>query len=237
MIKTLLRAGGYSHVLKKVPLKNIPAKKILLPDKKDKKAKNGKRKILKTLEYTQGLLVASDGCIRLIQRQWIKYRGKLALDLKFEIRAVQMNKEKLLLKMIITIQSSYRAHLWNVLMLAAVQNNRAKRIQKCSRAYQYRSWIWNSIEFKKMRKMKKRKRMIETFLIFVIFRLRVKKKKELAIIVSEDRDYRTVLIQRAYRDTIARRIIRRRLELKAFRKLRETSASVRSCVSAIQRNW
>ena len=56
--------------------------------------------------------------------------GKMELYMRFAARKANMLHEQMLNDNATIIQNSYRAHLWDKLVLAAVLNNRARRIQR-----------------------------------------------------------------------------------------------------------
>ena len=62
LIKTILRAGGYSKVVNKIPLKSMN----LDDQKASRRRKNAP---------PPGLLAAVDNCARIIQRAWMAYKG------------------------------------------------------------------------------------------------------------------------------------------------------------------
>ena len=63
MIKTLLRAGGYSKIAKKVVKTTLTS---IAESPKPKKGKKKKKKVMKKTGV--GVLAAADACIRLIQK-------------------------------------------------------------------------------------------------------------------------------------------------------------------------
>jgi hypothetical protein len=188
-------------------------------------------------EAPQGLLVKADACIRLIQRAWLRYRGMLSLISRFVDRKNALENERMRKKKAIIIQSSYRAHLWDVLMHAAIQNNRARRIQKALRASQYRGWLSERIQLRKRLLLKRKMQILSNFAWLCQmknkFNLRIKRY----LLSQKNRERCAIVIQRGYRDSVGRFLKKKEIALQVRYKLMERTGDIRAYISTIQRNW
>lgn len=109
-----------------------------------------------------GILLGMEQCISRLQRWYFTVCGRLDLFMKLAARRAKMELELKIYTNAAIIQNSFRAHLWRLLIYAAIVNNRARRIQKGFRAYQYRKW--NSFL------MERHKRKVTERLVYVLGR-------------------------------------------------------------------
>ena len=110
LIKEVIKLGGYSLVFSKVPSKHL----------------------------AKGHLASIDSCAAMIQKFYFTQKGNFEIYMKAAARKAHNKHLEMLGEKAGVIQNSFRAHLWNLLMLAAKLNNRARRIQRAHRSYQYR---------------------------------------------------------------------------------------------------
>jgi hypothetical protein len=113
IIRLVIRCGGHTRVFSKLPHRHLQRGKI------------------------DGI----DSAISMLQKFWFTSRGQMDLYVRFAARKAAMAHQQMLSENASIIQNSYRAHLWEKLMLAARLNNRARRIQRGFRAHQYRYWV------------------------------------------------------------------------------------------------
>ena len=245
LIKAVIRAGGYSKVMKKVPPKLMGKGNLLMDPKKllgmvsvQGKTSSMKSRRRKKDAMTPGFLAAFDGCVRTVQRAWMRYKGKGALLEKMQARAEEAAREAILVECAEVIQNSYRAHLWDRLMLATTQHNRARRIQRAFRAYQYRSWIVHQFltrrrHIRLARNKRTRERFLRRALLWAKFALRGRYLEE----QRAAQDDAAGVIARCYRAAKERRRVAALKEAERRRQLREAGGEAAAIVSKIQRNW
>jgi hypothetical protein len=121
LIREIIRYGGYTKVFSKMPMKHL----------------------------VRGKLQSINSCSSLLCRAYFASKGRMDLFTRFAARRAAAAHEEMLNEKATIIQNSWRAHLWDLLMLAAHINNRARRIQRGYRAYQYRYVMW--INFQRYR--------------------------------------------------------------------------------------
>jgi len=230
VIKAILRAGGYSKVVRKVPPKLMG--KGDKPGPKPKRLTRRKRN-----EPPPGLLAAVDNCVRIIQRAWMRYKGRSALLDALADKHAEEEREAERQECASIIQNSYRAHLWDKLMLAAVQHNRARRIQRQFRARQYR--VWNRLHLDYKRRVRRTRRLVvrERFLRRALLWAKFELQRQKLAAMAEARDEAARVIRRAW--FAAKERYRRRLIAEAKRRaaLRNASGAALEIVSKMQRNW
>jgi hypothetical protein len=123
LIKQVLRFGGHTKVFSKMPARHL----------------------------ARGKLQSMNSCVSLLQKAYFTSRGRMDLYMRFAARRANMAHQEMLNEKANILQNSWRAHLWDLLMKAATMNNRARRIQRGYRAYQYRYWMWISFQRYKCR--------------------------------------------------------------------------------------
>jgi len=123
LIREVLRFGGYTKVFSKVPMKHL----------------------------VRGKLESINSCSSMICKAYFASCGRMDLYMRFAARRAAIAHQEMLNEKASIIQNSWRAHLWDLLMLAASINNRARRIQRGYRAYQYRLSMWINLQRHKVR--------------------------------------------------------------------------------------
>ena len=237
IIKTILRAGGYSRVIRKVPPKLMGKGTILDPRTLlglvKGKGSRGRRKN----GPPPGLLAAVENCARIIQKAWMRYKGRGAMFAALEARREEEAREFLRHSMAGIIQNSYRAHLWDVLVLTATQHNRARRIQRQFRVKQYRMWSREHWAFREAagwaRWASVRERFLRRAVLWAKFSLRRQW-------LDDDEDRRNdaaKVIRRAYRAAKERERQRKIADAKRRAAMRMASGNALLIISKIQRNW
>lgn len=169
-----LRSGSYSVVSSKIPEK------------------------LKSF----GILLGMEQCISRLQRWYFTVCGRLDLYMKLAARRAKMELEMKMNSNATIIQESYRAHLWRILMYAAVVNNRARRIQRGFRAYQYRKWNYFRLANSKFVKQKRLARMLENALAMNALYERFEERREILQRRKRLERYSTIRIQHCYRSYV-----------------------------------
>ena len=123
LIREVLRLGGYTRVFSKVPIKHLQRRK----------------------------LQSINSCSSMICKAYFASCGRMDLYMRFAARRAAAAHQEMLNEKASIIQNSWRAHLWDLLMLAATINNRSRRIQRGYRAYQYRHAMWVNLQRWKVR--------------------------------------------------------------------------------------
>lgn len=211
VMRLVIRCGGYSCVYDKVPQKYLD-------------------------EFSH--LKAIDELVSSMQKVWFKSCGKLALFEKFAQRKKEMAFQQMLNDNATIIQHSYRAHLWDMLMLAATQNNRARRIQRGFRAHVYRVWVWERVMLRRDRFARViQKIMKQKFKYNVKLARRFAKRKEKMELHERMRMVSVEVIQRSWRCVLAIRLVKKLREIARFEKIRKNVNYLHDCASKIQLNW
>jgi len=211
VMRLVIRCGGYTLVYDKVPQRFLD-------------------------EFAH--LKAIDELVSCLQKAWFKSCGKLALFEKFAQRKKEMAYQQMLDDNAVVIQRSYRAHLWDMLMLAAMQNNRARRVQRGFRAHVYRVWVWERLMLRRDRfariiqKIMKQKYKYNVKLErrFVKRKEKIEETRRVCLISAE-------VLQRAWRCVIAVRHVKKLKEIARFEKIRKNVNYLHDCASKIQLNW
>jgi hypothetical protein len=209
LIRLIIRCGGYTRV----------------------------RRRMKPRHLERGMLEGINQCVTTIQRAWYTCRGKLEMFMRVAARRAKMEYEKMRNDKATIIQNSYRAHLWDLLLLAARQNNRARRIQRGFRSFQYRSWVWVVVRMGRHRRACKIQRFVRRFLWICRMQFRWKVHALRFKNVEKIRYRAAYKIQHEYRAHKIREQIRREEIKKAYEALRASTGIALSKISMIQRNW
>ena len=110
MIRYILTLGGYSVVRAKVADRHME----------------------------RGFLHSLNSCVSMIQRAYYQSKGRMEVYMKAAAERARAAYEAMLNENAVIIQNSYQAHLWDQVILAAIINNRARRLSRGFRAYQWR---------------------------------------------------------------------------------------------------
>lgn len=210
LIHLILRCGGYSKVHKKVP-----------------------HKLLRQWP----LLKAVDKTISMLQKAWFISKGNYALFLKFQARKAFLAHQKLLNDMANVIQSNARARLWVKLLTAAFQHNRARRIQRGFRSYQYRKWLWLAVNRGRRRRVRHIQRAYRKHRWLKFLHDRFKLRRYIIVFTRAKNQLAAVYIQRSYRAYKIRERIRKEELKKFYAQQRARAGLVIAIISKIQRNW
>lgn len=98
-----------------------------------------------------GLIVGANECARVIQRAWFRSCDRLTAYMLAVAKREKEEYERMRNMMAARIQDNVRAVIWKRLVLAAVCNNRARRIQRAFRSSQYRYWVSLQIKRRHLR--------------------------------------------------------------------------------------
>jgi hypothetical protein len=237
IIKTILRAGGYSRVIRKVPPKLMGKGTFFDPNKLLGLLQEKNRRQRRRNKPPPGLLAAVDNCARIIQRAWMRFKGRGALYAALAAHREQEALYMLRNEMAALIQNSYRAHLWDVLILAAMQHNRARRIQQQFRVHQYRTWNRQHIEAREAERWARRAYVRERFLRRAVLWARFSLRRRWLDEEENRRHQAARVIGRAYRAAKDRERRRKLAEARRRAALRAATGDALIIISKIQRNW
>ena len=211
IIMLVIRCGGHSVVFNKLPKSYIE-------------------------QY--GKLRGIDQIVSVMQKAWMKACGKLALFERFAQRKKELAYLQMLNDNATIIQNSYRAHLWDRLMLAAIHNNRARRIQRAFRSSFYRYWVTKRLILRRERFARRiQKIMRHRFKWLIALDRRFKKRKQRLLDIALKRLLSSECIQRGYRCYVARVVVNHARELARFERIRKNAGLITQNASLIQRNW
>ena len=185
-----------------------------------------------------GFLLGVDATVTQIQRAWYKSRGQFALFLMFAARRAKMEYEQMLNENATIIQQNFRGHLWNLLCKAAVQHNRARRISKGYRSYQYRhAWYRQGVVLRQNRMARKIQHMVKQFMTrrFLMHRFRL--RKAFLIFTRAKKTLSAMSIQRQYRAHVERERIKKEILIAFIAGQRAKAELVAKNISTIQRNF
>lgn len=209
LIKSVIRYGGYSVVKPKVPAGHL----------------------------SRGLLEGVSACAAQIQKAWYASCGKMALYILQAAKRARAEYDAMINGNATIIQSNYRAHLWNRLLLAAVQHNRARRIQFAFRHYQYRSWVWHRLQVLRQQSARRLQRFARSWLWKRFLRRQFILRKAVLIFTRAKKTLSCMVIQRAYRGHLAWLAYKRELLRQFIAAQRKQADVVMKSISRIQRNW
>ena len=119
-IRAVLRYGGYSVVLPKLPPRFLHA----------------------------GFLQSIDMCAGVIQRAWFVSKGNYAQFIVAAARRAKEEHLQMLNDNATIIQHNFLGHLWNLLNKASIQHNRARRISFAFRHYQWRCLVTHHLPYR-----------------------------------------------------------------------------------------
>ena len=157
--------------------------------------------------------------------------------MRFAARKADMLHQQMLNENAAIIQNSYRAHLWDKLLLAATLNNRARRIQRGFRAYQYRFWASVFVARRRIRKCSIIQKFIRHSMWKILLVKRFKMRKVLLIFERGKMQLGAARIQRCYRIHVEWvKYVKEQLRL-YYASLRANKGLAISACSVIQRNW
>lgn len=185
-----------------------------------------------------GFLLGVDATVTQIQRAWYKSRGQFALFLMFAARRAKLEYEQMLNENATIIQQNFRGHLWNLLFKAAVQHNRARRISKGHRSYQYRhAWYRQGVVVRQNRMARKIQGLVRRFMErrFLMHRFRL--RKAFLIFTRAKKTLSAMSIQRQYRAHVERERIKKEILVAFIAGQRAKAALVAKNISTIQRNF
>ena len=189
-------------------------------------------------EYLRdGLIESINKLASILQKAWLTSKGLLALFHEYAAKRAREEYEKMLNDNAAVIQQNFRGHLWNLLCAVAVIHNRARRIQRGYRAYQYRCWAHVRDLYHFQRQVRKIQGAFRRFRTKRVLQWRFKARKSVLIFTRARRGLSANIIQRCYRDYKERERIRKELLRSMIASMRSKADLVVKCVSKIQRNW
>ena len=210
LIHNILRHGGYSRVLSKMP---------------------------EDLLRRSGFLLGYEQCACRIQRAWFVSKGNFAAFMIAAARRAKEEYEQMLNDNATVIQQNFRGHLWNMLEKAALQHNRARRISFAFRHYQYRVWVNKRVANRIYRPIRVIQRFIRHALWKILLVQRFKLRKVTKIWFNLKKTFAASAIQRAYRDHLERERIKLEEFKKWVAEQRKNAQRYAFNIRKIQRNW
>jgi len=236
----IARAGGYTKVTKKVPARFTAVAERGQGQGQGQRRSPPASPVRRTrlgVELPPGLLAGINACVVLIQRAWMRYAGRGAVFAELQARREQEALEMLRNDAAGVIQNSYRAHLWDRLMEAAVMHNRARRIQRAARAHQWRAAVHAFVTKRRAVRRTRARAVRERFLRRALLWAKFSLRRQALLQMELARNEATTVVARAFRRYSARVL---QAQLDAVRRRAELRNSVEglvAVVSLVQRNW
>ena len=184
-----------------------------------------------------GLLAAVHKLASVLQKAWLTSKGQLATFHEYAAKRAKEEYERMLNENATVIQQNFRGHLWNLLTSVAVIHNRARRVQRGYRAYQYRSWGLERLRYRRERYARTIQAAFRRYRTRAILRWRFRARKAVLIFTRAKRSLSASIVQRCYRDYKERERIRKEQLRAMIASMRSKADLVIKCVSKIQRNW
>jgi hypothetical protein len=135
------------------------------------------------------------------------------------------------------MQNSWRAHLWDLLMKAAIINNRSRRIQRGFRAHQYNAWIYIRVQLRRTRMATRLQRGIRLHNMRVSLARRFKYRKALLLFTRCKKTISTIVIQRCYRAHVAWLLWVKEQLMAFYAAQRANAGAALDSVSIVQKFW
>jgi len=202
LMKMIIRAGGFSVVRPKVPAKFM----------------------------REGFLNSMNLIAAAIQKRWYISKGNYAQYLEMQAERKRQEYLAMLNENATIIQQNVRGYLWNRLNKAAIQWNRARRIQRGYRAYQWRTWNTKRwLERGQHRLARRIQRGVKSFLCRMRLFHRFKMRKALMMFTEHKKLISASIVQRCFRDYKERERIR-------IEKLKALIAMQRNQVELVKKN-
>ncbi len=208
-IKAILRYGGYSKVLPKMPPRFVRA----------------------------GFLQSLDMVAGVIQRAWYTSKGNYAAFIVAAARRAKEEHMQMLNDNATIIQHNFRGHLWNLLNLAAIQHNRARRISFAFRHYQYRVWAKRMLIQPPHRAARVIQRNVRRWIAHNFLDYRFRARKAFMLVFRRRQLDGAMAIQREYRAYKERERIRREAFIALVKMQRQQADLVMKNIKKIQLAW
>ena len=187
--------------------------------------------------FRDGLLPAMNMLASMVQRAWLTSKGQLAMFMILAAKRAKAEYEKMLNDNATVIQQNWRGYLWKKLCSVAIIWNRARRIQRGYRAYQYRCWVHQRLEYRYIRYVRLLQNKVRRWLTRRLLKWRFKARKAMLIFTRAKKSLCANMIQRCFRDYKERERIKKELLIAMIASLRANAEKVISAISKIQRNW
>ena len=210
LIRNILRYGGYTRVMSKIP---------------------------EDLLRRNGLLLGFEQCASRIQRAWFVSKGNFAAFMIAAARRAKEEYQQMLNDNATIIQQNFRGHLWNLLNLAAIQHNRARRISFAFRHYQWRVWVARRVARRVHRPATRIQRFCKMQMWKALLSDRFKLRKVTKIWFNIKRQLAAASIQREYRAHLERLRIAHEEFLAWVKQQRENAEKTALSIRFIQMAW
>ncbi len=210
LIRNIILYGGYSRVIAKMP---------------------------EDLLRRNGLLLGFEQCVTRIQRAWFVSKGNFAA---FMVAAARRAKEEYLQMLndnATIIQQNFRGHLWNLLNIAAIQHNRARRVSFAFRHYQYRLWVTRKVTRRVHRPARRIQKFCRMQMWKALLKERFKLRKVTKIWFNLRRTLAASQIQREYHAHLERERIKHEEFLKWVAEQRKNAEKTANSIKHIQVAW
>lgn len=185
----------------------------------------------------EGFLQSINRAASMLQKAWLNCKGQAALYLLAAMRRAKAERDKMLNDNATVIQQNFRGFLWNKLCRTAIQWNRARRIQRGFRAYQYRCWVAARMACRKQRYVRMLQRKFRRWMTRRVLAWRLKARKALLIFTRAKKSLCANMIQRQFRLYKERERIKKEQLLAMIAGLRAQADVVVKSISKIQKNW
>ena len=172
-----------------------------------------------------------------IQRAWFVSKGNFAAFMIAAARRAKEEYQQMLNDNATIIQQNFRGHLWNLLNLAAVQHNRARRISFAFRHYQYRVWVSRRVAKRVHRPATRIQRFCKLQMWKGLLTERFKLRKITKIWFNIKRQLAAASIQREYRAHLERLRIAHEEFLAWVKQQRENAEKTAMSIRFIQMVW
>ncbi len=209
LIRKIISLGGYSRVFSKMPSRHL---------------RNGE-------------LASLDSCVSMIQKAYYQSKGRMDAYLAAAAKRAREAYEAMLNENAVIIQNSYQAHIWDQLILAAVINNRARRLSKAFRAYQWRVPEYYRALRRKDRVAKKIQKFLRFRMWIKLLAMRFKLRKYVLVMTRGKQSMASTAIQRCYRAYVIYQAWKKEELRKFYAQQRANIQLTLKAASKIQRNY
>ena len=184
-----------------------------------------------------GTLASISSCVSMIQKNFFTAKGNMELYVAAAARKANNAYNEMLTEKATVIQNSFRAHLWNLLMRAAVINNRARRISRCFRAYQCRMMFFHLLPRRKQRKAVVIQRAFKRLHAASVLAHKFKLRNALLLFSKCKRTFSAMKIQRCYKAHVAWLLWIKEQLLLYYQAQRSNTETVMASLRKIQLYW
>ena len=168
---------------------------------------------------------------------WYTSKGNYAAFIVAAARRAKEEHMQMLNDNATIIQQNFRGHLWNLLNLAAIQHNRARRISFAFRHYQYRVWARKMLIQPPHRAARLIQRNVRRWIARNFLDYRFRARKAFILVFRRRQLEGAEAIQREYRAYKERERIRREAFIALVKMQRQQADLVMKNIKKIQLAW